>query len=112
MATKQLLISQMIEEIGPLPKRWQSKRDTNALETHLEDNVTLERWMLELYFDSHKTPQFTESQIMSWAGLIRELMKFEPAERMSASTCLQLDLFQEQPVHHWSEQHRCYVARP
>lgn len=100
MATKQLLISQMIEEIGPLPRRWQSKLDTDTLKPQLEDDVTLEQWMLELYFDSRRTPQFTESQIMSWAGLIRELMKFEPAERMSASTCLQLGLFQEQPGHH------------
>lgn len=100
MATKQSLISQMIEEIGPLPRRWQSKLDTDTLETQLDDVVTLEQWMLELYFDSHKTPQFTELQIMSWAELIRKLMKFEPAERMSASTCLQLDLFREQPAHH------------
>lgn len=76
MATKQLLISQMIEEIDPLPKRWQSKFDKNTLETQFENGVTLEQWMLELYFDSRRTPQLTESQIMSWAGWIRELMKF------------------------------------
>lgn len=86
MITKDILISQMIEEIGPLPGRWQAK--SNCAEMNEDTKYNLEQWLFELYFDEDKEAQFTHEQLQSWATVIRMLMKFEASERASAADVL------------------------
>jgi len=87
MITKDLLIGQMIDEIGPLPSRWQAK--SKCAEMNDEDTkYTLEQWLFELYFDSDKKAQFTHEELQSWATVISRLMKFEASERASPADVL------------------------
>jgi len=88
MVTKDILIGQMIEEIGPLPDRWLGEKSSSTQSSAEDEKYTLEEWMFELYFDNHKEANMTREQLASWATIIRMLMRFEPAERVSAADVL------------------------
>ncbi|KAJ4290465.1 hypothetical protein N0V90_010682 [Kalmusia sp. IMI 367209] len=100
--TKQMLIDQMVMEIGELPARWAVKvpekppqvfGPVNLLEEDLD--LKLEEMLSYLYFLPIRQPELTRDQVMAWARIIRRLMKFEPSERASAASVLQESCFLE-----------------
>jgi hypothetical protein len=45
---------------------------------------SLQEWLEELYFDSDRPSEFTKKEIKEIGELIRNLMRLEPSERISA----------------------------
>lgn len=80
----------MVEEIGPLPARWANKVDTKQQDV-ADEGVTLEEWLMELYFDVDEEACFSRKQLQSWASLILMLMRYEPTERVPAAKALEHD---------------------
>lgn len=94
MTTRDLLISQMIESIGELPERWMSKCDCSQTSPE-DEKYSLEEWLGEVYFGEGKTAELSHEQLMSWAKIIRMLMRSEPSDRVSAAEILQDKFFNE-----------------
>lgn len=89
MTTPDILASQMIEEIGPLPDRWRSRYTPPAEEADADDEkLSLGEWLEELYFEDGKTPELTRPELQIWAGFIGRMLRFEPADRASATELL------------------------
>lgn len=80
----------MVAEIGPLPVRWAKKVETKQLDV-AGDNIALEEWLMELYFDVDEEARFSRKQLQSWASLILMLMRYEPTERVPAVKALEHD---------------------
>lgn len=78
----------MVEAIGPLPSRWAAKWGMIKQTGPDEERFSLEEWLEEVYFDEGKAAQLTRKQVSCWAKIIRMLMRFEPAERISAARLL------------------------
>ncbi|KAF2151295.1 kinase-like protein [Myriangium duriaei CBS 260.36] len=84
MTTREILIGQMIEEIGPLPERWSIKtKDMNII---LDDEASsLQDWLEEVYLgDSERLTPHDMHEMKSLGDLLRRLMQYEPRDRQSA----------------------------
>ncbi|KAJ4354308.1 uncharacterized protein N0V89_006042 [Didymosphaeria variabile] len=92
MTTKDILIGQMVEEVGPLPDRWTDRWQAKDSDGD-DENYSLEEWLLELYLDKGKEAELTREQLGMWADVIKSLMRFEPGKRVSASRILQYSCF-------------------
>ncbi|PSN59103.1 kinase-like protein [Corynespora cassiicola Philippines] len=86
MVTEDILIGQMVDEIGSLPDRWAAR--WQARNSGEDEKYSLEEWLMELYFDEEKEAEFTQEQLQLWAKALRLLMRFEPTERVSAADIL------------------------
>lgn len=73
MITKDILIGEMVQEIGDLPERWAAKWQAQEANTD-DEKDSLEKWLEELYFDDGKEAELTREQRKLWAKAIRSLM--------------------------------------
>lgn len=93
MLTPPILVQQMIGLASDeLPSRWWAKWHAmrqNAL-PHDEEDMTLQEWLAEIYFRDGKKVEFTREEIVSIAGAITRMLKFEPSDRASAGEILAL----------------------
>ncbi|KAL1599856.1 hypothetical protein SLS60_007661 [Paraconiothyrium brasiliense] len=62
MTTKDILIGQMVEEIGPLPDRWAAKWQAKDSDGD-DEKYSLAEWLFELYFDEGKEGELTPQQL-------------------------------------------------
>ena len=67
------------------PQRWLRTLDTSAG----DDGLDLQGWLEEVYFDMSKHPELSREDISKVGALIRKLLQFDPANRISAAEVLQ-----------------------
>ncbi|CAG7563782.1 unnamed protein product [Fusarium equiseti] len=96
MLTPSVLVEQMIELTSDeLPTRWQAKWHTMQQHAFQKDeDLTLQKWLQETYFDNDKQAEFTADEITRLAEVIATMLKLEPSLRATPSEILAQNWFQ------------------
>lgn len=89
MTNKDLLVSQMVDGIGPLPDRWKDRYTYQQDDESEDTKLSLEDWLADLYFEEGKEPEVSHAELEAWGRLLRKPLRFEPRERASAADILQ-----------------------
>lgn len=95
MLTPSVLVAQMIELTSvKLPPRWQAKMHAMTDMPNIDENVSLHKWLEEVYFDNDKQAELTVGEIARIAEAIARMLKFEPSLRAAAGEILAEKYFQ------------------